>query len=103
VFRVALIFLSRPVPHVYGQLFPAVRQALPHGVGFLGRAWGTCAVALSGMLARSVRVEGGVIWVSLHDALRAAIEAAAPSYWWQCCVLFETFDKADHLKTDSRG
>jgi hypothetical protein len=41
--------------------------------------------------------------VVIHDALRAAIEAAAPSYWWQCCVLFEPFDKADYLKTDSRG
>lgn len=41
--------------------------------------------------------------VMIHDALHAAIEAAAPSYWWQCCVLFETFDKADYLQTDSRG
>jgi 5-carboxymethyl-2-hydroxymuconate isomerase len=39
----------------------------------------------------------------IHDALRAAIEAAPRSYWWQCCVLIEPFDKADYLKTDSHG
>jgi hypothetical protein len=39
----------------------------------------------------------------IHDARCAAIEAAAPSYWWQCCVLFEPFDTADYRKTDSRG
>jgi hypothetical protein len=39
----------------------------------------------------------------IHDARCAAIEAAAPSYWWQCCVLFEPFDTADYLKTESRG
>jgi 5-carboxymethyl-2-hydroxymuconate isomerase len=39
----------------------------------------------------------------IHDALRAAIEAEPRSYWWQCCVLIEPFDKADYLKTDSHG
>lgn len=46
--------------------------------------------------------ERRAIAVVIHGALRAAIEAAAPSYWWQCYVLFE-LDKADYLKTDSRG
>jgi 5-carboxymethyl-2-hydroxymuconate isomerase len=39
----------------------------------------------------------------IHDALCAAIEAEPRSYWWQCGVLIEPFDKGDYLKTDSRG
>jgi hypothetical protein len=39
----------------------------------------------------------------IHEAPCAAIEAAAPPYWRQCCVLFEPLDTADYLKTDSRG
>lgn len=38
----------------------------------------------------------------VHDILRDAIEAEPRPYWWQCCVLVETFDLADYIKTDSR-
>jgi hypothetical protein len=39
----------------------------------------------------------------IHDARCAAIEAAAPPYWWRCGVLFEPLDTADYLKTDPRS
>ena len=39
----------------------------------------------------------------IHDVLRRAIESERLPYWWQCCVLIETFDKQDYLKTDSRA
>lgn len=38
----------------------------------------------------------------VRDVLTAAIEAAAPPYWWQCCVLNEPFPRADYFKTDSK-
>jgi 5-carboxymethyl-2-hydroxymuconate isomerase len=37
----------------------------------------------------------------IHDYLRCAIEQEPRSYWWQCCVLIEAFDRSDYLKTDS--
>jgi hypothetical protein len=39
----------------------------------------------------------------IHDVLRTAIESEQRPYWWQCCVLIETFDKPDYLKTDSHA
>lgn len=38
----------------------------------------------------------------VHDVIRDAIESEPRPYWWQCCVLIETVDLADYLKTDSR-
>lgn len=38
----------------------------------------------------------------VHDMVRNAIEGKQRSYWWQCCVLIEPFEKQDYLKTNSR-
>jgi hypothetical protein len=48
-------------------------------------------------------VSGEEFPVVIDGALRATIEAAARSHSGRCCVLFVPFDKADYLKTDSRG
>ncbi len=37
----------------------------------------------------------------VHDALREALIAASPPFWWQCCVLIETFDRQDYIRSDS--
>lgn len=37
----------------------------------------------------------------VHDSLRRAIESEPRPFWWQCCVLVESFDLADYIKTDS--
>jgi hypothetical protein len=39
----------------------------------------------------------------IHHAFRQAIESEPRSYWWQCCVLIEPFERQDYLKTDSRA
>lgn len=39
----------------------------------------------------------------VHDVIRDAIESEPRPYWWQCCVLIETFDPVDYLKTDSHS
>ena len=39
----------------------------------------------------------------INDILRSAIEHQQPSYWWQCCVFIELFEKAEYLKTHSRA
>lgn len=41
--------------------------------------------------------------VIVHDMLHAAIEGKPRSYWWQCCVLIEPFEKQDYIKTNSRA
>lgn len=39
----------------------------------------------------------------VHDTLSQTIAAEKQPYWWQCCILIEAFEKADHLKTESHG
>lgn len=39
----------------------------------------------------------------IHDWVCNAIRELRPSFWWQCCVLIDTFERSDYLKTDSRS
>jgi hypothetical protein len=88
-----------------GQLFDA-RAGNAKGVAERGGA--TVRIDPVDRKATHIKVYTGfsapiAIVAVIHDARCAAIEAAAPPYWWQCSVLFEPLDTADYLKTDPRG